>query len=78
MHEKRAKRSICAELQAILDEIKKASAELEKPTVVAQAVDNVATHKESGSGLSQTTFLIAIAALVLIAIIVTILIVLNI
>ena len=69
---------LCAELQAILDEIKKASAELEKPTVVAQAVDNVATHKESGSGLSQTTFLIAIAALVLIAIIVTILIVLNI
>ena len=68
---------LCAELQAILDEIKKASAELEKPTV-AQAVDNVATHKESGSGLSQTTFLIAIAALVLIAIIVTILIVLNI
>ncbi len=67
---------LCAELQAILDEIKKASAELEKPTVVAQAVDNVATHKESG--LSQTTFLIAIAALVLIAIIVTILIVLNI
>ena len=67
---------LCAELQAILDEIKKASAELEKPTVVAQAVDNVATHKESGSGLSQTTFLIAIAALVLIAIIVTILIVL--
>lgn len=67
---------LCAELQAILDEIKKASAELEKPTVVAQAVDNVATHK--GSGLSQTTFLIAIAALVLIAIIVTILIVLNI
>lgn len=64
---------LCAELQAILDEIKKASAELEKPTVVAQAVDNVATHKESGSGLSQTTFLIAIAALVLIAIIVTIL-----
>ena len=55
---------LCAELQAILDEIKKASAELEKPTVVAQAVDNVATHK--GSGLSQTTFLIAIAALVLI------------
>lgn len=69
---------LCAELQAILDEIKKASAELEKPTVVAQAVDNVVTHKESGSGLSQTTFLIAIAALVLIAIIVTILIVLNI
>ena len=69
---------LCAELQAILDEIKKASAELEKPTVVAQAVDNVATHKESGSGLSQTTFLIAIAALVLIAIIVTILILLNI
>lgn len=69
---------LCAELQAILDEIKKASAELEKPTVVAQAVDNVATHKGSGSGLSQTTFLIAIAALVLIAIIVTILIVLNI
>ena len=69
---------LCAELQAILDEVKKASAELEKPTVVAQAVDNVATHKESGSGLSQTTFLIAIAALVLIAIIVTILIVLNI
>lgn len=69
---------LCAELQAILDEIKKASAELEKPTVVAQAVDNVATHKESGLGLSQTTFLIAIAALVLIAIIVTILIVLNI
>lgn len=69
---------LCAELQAILDEIKKASAELEKPTVVAQAVDNVATHKESGSGLSQTTFLIAIAALVLIAIVVTILIVLNI
>lgn len=67
---------LCAELQAILDEIKKASAELEKPTVVAQAVDNVATHK--GLGLSQTTFLIAIAALVLIAIIVTILIVLNI